>query len=333
MDNYTFLKDVDSNVSLIREIETGKYFAFKIFPFHPEVGLMNINEIDIMSRLDHPALLKCKQVIPYGQSIGLVLPLAKWTLSNAIKQNLLSDQEKVIIMWQLALGINFLHTNKILHLDLCSDNIILRGSNLKIKAIIADFASTHYGVSVTSLQQYGKSSYQAPEIRIIQENEQKYIYTQRCDVWSLGIIYLQILTGSSKINLLSPENLLCFLETVLPKQFIDASDLLVRMLDPNPQSRLELIDIFNSVFFSSRLDQEIPSQEVVTISSAQSNGTQLCSKLQDKSLLGPCLLISNKLYRNDIDIGEYQEIFGLDKEELFNLEKEIIISLDGHLII
>lgn len=80
----------------------------------------------------------------------------------------------LIIFGEIALGIRYLHQNKIIHRDIKPENIMFK--NQKVKII-------DFGYSTKKEQprtQCGTPQFTAPEIC---ENKE---YTQKCDVYSLG---------------------------------------------------------------------------------------------------------------------------------------------------
>ena len=100
----------------------------------------------------------------------------------------LTEQEGKKYMFQMLCALNYLHMKKIVHRDLKPENFMFKEANdLDIRLI--DFGLStycHKGQLLSSVA--GSPYYISPEV--IQKQ-----YTSKCDVWSLGVIFFQFLTG------------------------------------------------------------------------------------------------------------------------------------------
>lgn len=275
-----------ADVHLVKKVETGELCAIKIITPHEDYGIVDLVAIDIMTRLRHPYLLKAikvisaKEIIPDSSNkLAIILPLGKVTLRSLIdgqalawtsSSHFLGDGEKECaeIMWRLSTSLAFLHRHHVLHLDIRPENIICRGHDDTFRPLLADFSQAQYGEEIiinnippTNLRYY------PPEVLSYPPSP----YTQKGDVWSLGVVFFEMLTGQPlfKCNnqqeiveeidfIRHPNDRLCYLASVIPSQFTNAIDLLFRMLDPNPLTRIETADICIAGFFSSRIDYILP---------------------------------------------------------------------------
>lgn len=154
----------------------------------------------------------------------------------------LNIAETKYIFRGIVLGLEYIHSKNILHRDLNPNNIFLdENRNPKI----GDF-----GLSIDLMEKkdldsnysssYGLKQYLAPEY--IQANE----YTEKSDIYSLGIIFLELLnifnTESERILILNDLKKSKFPEG-LGKNFKEESKLIERMLDLNPLKRPSIAEI------------------------------------------------------------------------------------------
>lgn len=76
--------------------------------------------------------------------------------------------------------------NGVAHRDLKPENILFKDGFLKL----ADFGLSKQLIHSTEMESIvGTEVYMAPEV------QQRKKYTSKCDIWSLGFIFYEILTG------------------------------------------------------------------------------------------------------------------------------------------
>lgn len=96
----------------------------------------------------------------------------------------LSEAEAIFFLKQVALGFKELHRHKIMHRDFKVDNLFMNDATIVIADLGfakmgQDFATTHCG----------SPAYMAPEIF------EKKKYTNRTDLWSVGVTFYELLFG------------------------------------------------------------------------------------------------------------------------------------------
>jgi serine/threonine protein kinase len=353
---------LEQNIHLIRDGSSGQGYALKVYTSHPEKGITSLNEIDILCRLKHPNLLQARDIIPGERSVALILPLGKWTLHSAIGGSILEPQCYVDIMWKLGSAIFFLHQHNFLLLNLTPDHIILRGN---FTPLLADFTDAQSGEEVILDRSYISLNYRPPEHFI---DTKSYLYSSKTNIWSLGIIYFELLTQSRAFPgespeeirsnlrpLLEPETRLLFIRSRLREPFLDAVDLLFRMLDPNPETRLDSNDLLSSSFFVTRIDNihPIASSKKTRKSSLDSledyreiqvglqehlsliawyDTLDLCSRLDiGEADFWVILFIYHKLRDNPrrYNLEYFLERSQLTREEFLEVERNILLYLRG----
>jgi serine/threonine protein kinase len=173
---------------------TGKSYAVKIIDIRSGLSesLMDSlqREVRVLSRLNHPNIVKLVEVIQDNHFIFLVMEHCEGgTLLNYIIEGKLNDQsETKRLFHQIAKGISYLHSQGISHGDIKPDNIVLTSD---CNAKIIDFGYCKECLMGSDSDKSGTIKYAPPELF------QSGIYnTQKADIWSLGILLFVMVTGT-----------------------------------------------------------------------------------------------------------------------------------------
>ncbi|CAL8069723.1 unnamed protein product [Orchesella dallaii] len=184
--------------------EENRVVALKIFsdkPFESTIEnldnkLMAIQEITSLKSLDHKNIVKLLGYFELHDKYHLILESCDHSLRSEIDEapsGLGTSASKKIIKNILS-GLHFCHQAKCLHRDLTPENILMCKNGL---AKIGDFDRSIFlidglgNISPTP----GSFVYNSPEI-LAGDKE----YGLPSDVWSLGIIFCELLTGKPPWN-------------------------------------------------------------------------------------------------------------------------------------
>ncbi|XP_042427439.1 serine/threonine-protein kinase ATG1c-like isoform X2 [Zingiber officinale] len=211
-----------------------------------------LSEVSILRRINHPNIIALYDFIQTSGRIYLVLEYCKDGDLSVYIQNHGRVPEIIAkhFMQQLASGLQVLRDNNVIHRDLKPQNLLLstHGGNFVLK--IADFGFARSlaprGLAETLC---GSPLYMAPEVMQFQK------YDAKADLWSVGIILYQLVTGktpftgNSQIQLL--QNVLKTNELHFPfdcNLSSECVDLCQKLLRRNAVERLTFEEFFNHQF-------------------------------------------------------------------------------------
>ena len=151
-----------------------------------------LREARTASSLDHPniGVIHGLEETGDGRSFIVMAYYAGETLVRKISRGPLPVAEAVDIGIQMAEGLAAAHAGTVVHRDIKPSNVILTQSGV---AKIVDFglARLTSSVSTQSISTAGTVGYMSPE-----QTVGKYV-EQRTDIWSLGIVLAEMVTGKN----------------------------------------------------------------------------------------------------------------------------------------
>ena len=154
-------------------------------------------ECELSEAAKHPNVVEFLGVLNQDGSVLLVMELMDQTLECFLqkKRGTLSQEKQIDICRQVASGLLFLHQHdpQILHRDLSAKNVLMNKEGSIAK--ISDFGQAKFrptSVMYLSTRQPGAIMYMPPEVLVANPH-----FTDRGDVFSLGVLMLQIATQTA----------------------------------------------------------------------------------------------------------------------------------------
>ncbi|KAG5889214.1 hypothetical protein JTB14_018637 [Gonioctena quinquepunctata] len=178
-----------------QEKSTGLSLAAKFISCPKKEDRRNVErEIDIMRALQHPRLIQIYDAFENAKVMTVILELIEGgeLFERVIDDDfILTEKSCTIFMRQICEGVEFIHNQRILHLDMKPENILcLTKTGNRIKII--DFGLARKFDPAKKLQVlFGTPEFVAPEV--VNFDDIGY----GTDMWSVGVICYVLLSGLS----------------------------------------------------------------------------------------------------------------------------------------
>ncbi len=291
---YTIVKDLGSGafsvVRLAEDKNTKEMVAIKCVDrkkLASEDLAMLRREVQILSSLDHPNIIKFKEYTENPSHCYLVMePLMGGELFDRIismPEGHFSEKVAASFFTPLMSALAHLHTMHIAHLDLKPENFLLVSSASDSAIKIADFGFADYQKPGDVLREVcGSPGYIAPEI--ISERAPIDGYTLAADIWSMGVILYILLTGFPPFAAESDDESFDLtrkgnydrapMESLTPS----AQNLITRMLVLDPSQRPTAAEVLRHPWISGEASS-------VALTQTQSNLKKLLARKQWKKAI------------------------------------------------
>jgi serine/threonine protein kinase/formylglycine-generating enzyme required for sulfatase activity len=220
-------------VYLAHDDELKRQVAIKVPQAHrirsPNDAEAYLVEAQILATLDHPHIVPVYDV---GRSEnGLPFVVSRFiegcNLAERIKESRLSVRESVLLVARMAEALHYAHQHRLVHRDVKPGNILIDTSS---KPFLVDF-----GLALKE-EDFGKGgglagtpAYMSPE----QANGEGHLVDGRSDIYSLGVVLFELLTGQRPFEAPKITQLLSLITSVDPPP--------LRQIDPAIPKELERI--------------------------------------------------------------------------------------------
>lgn len=197
---------------------------------HPQEVLRFLREAQAVAAVDHPNIIRILEVGQHGNVPYFTMPFfTGGTLFDHLSRFGAIPRTALQLMAKVARAVQRAHDQGILHRDLKSANILLNEAD---EPFVSDFGLARFREASSDLTQSGAKigtpAYMPPEQAAGRTNE----IGPASDVWALGVILYEVLTGRRPFQGTEEE---------LTRKILDSDPLPLRKLNPNLDKNLETI--------------------------------------------------------------------------------------------
>ena len=262
------IKSIENEYDILQQIGVGRFskvyrckkkngsneeFAVKIMQKDSmdikELELLR-TEIAVMKLMTHPNVITLEEIYESKSKIHIVMELIRGgeLFQHIVGRKRFSEMEAYKLIRPIADALKYIHSLGIVHRDLKPENILCEKGLKNIR--IADFGLSQLVAPTHQLKlACGTLSYVAPEVI----NNQGY--GSPADIWSLGVIAFLVMRGKLPYtaktqeetveNIKESKTVIVLDDKYWKKRSPECCDIISRMLDKDPLTRISAADILN----------------------------------------------------------------------------------------
>lgn len=279
-------------------------------------------EVSIMRRLRHTHIVKLFEVLATKSKIYFVMEFAKGgELFTKIAHGRFSEDLSRRYFQQLITAVGFCHARGVFHRDLKPENLLL-DENFNLK--VSDF-----GLSAVKDQirpdgllhtLCGTPAYVAPEILA-----KKGYDGAKVDIWSCGVILYVLIAGYlpfNDINLMVMYRKIYKGEYRFPKWTSpDLRQLLSRLLDTNPETRITVDEILHDPWF--KRDYKQVKSHVEDLDFKEQDENERCLNAFDIISFSSGFNLSGLFNESDMSVRGEQLVSAETPEKILETVEEV----------
>ncbi|KAF4671977.1 hypothetical protein FOL47_001064 [Perkinsus chesapeaki] len=225
------------------------------------------SEVDIYLRLDHPNIARLHEVYEDDKCVHIVMEYCR---GKELYHRLVSKEDQHFsesvaaeTTYQMLLPLKYLHAHNVVHRDIKLENYLYDSKDDDATLKLIDFGFSKIIDPTRRMHQScGSVAYVAPEVL-------EGSYTNKCDLWSLGVIVYMLLSGSPPFHG-SERDMLVSIEgcryNMPEKKWAnispEAKDFVQRLLLRDPQERMSAAEALQHPWIVGRSSRVCGSYKI-----------------------------------------------------------------------
>ncbi|XP_051524815.1 obscurin [Myxocyprinus asiaticus] len=204
---YSFLSEINrgrfSVVTQCEDSRSSQMFAAKMTPYRPEQRQLVLREYQLLRRLSHPRLVQLQSAILTPTCLVLIEELCsgRELLYNLADRDLYAEIHVTDLLEQILSAVDYLHSRRIIHLDLKSDNMLVTGRNV-VK--IVDLGSAQPFTLGQALNIEHIKEISDNKVYIVLPKAPEILEGQgvgpETDIWAVGVLAFIMLSADSPFH-------------------------------------------------------------------------------------------------------------------------------------
>jgi len=285
---------------------TGELFAIKKMKrsFTSWEECMELREVRILRKLIHPNIVRLKEVLKVEDNLYFIFEFAGQNIYELTKALQLENASIRSIIFQILLGLSHMHNSGYFHRDVKPENLLIQNKVVKI----ADFnLAKEMNVKIPMTDYVSTRWYRAPEM-LLRSGE----YNWQVDIFALGAVMGELYIDSplfpglnerdqiikicsvlgtphyklwpegyrlaSKLNFTFPCAAPVDMKKLIPNAPPEAIDLMLTMLNYNPQRRPTARECLMHSYFYEEINKHPFTDEDTNIHLKRQNFNKLRAK-------------------------------------------------------
>jgi 5'-AMP-activated protein kinase catalytic alpha subunit len=253
-----------------RNLQTGKSVAMKVVGKEKviKVGMMEQvkREISVMNMVKHPNIVGLIEVMASKTKVYFAMEFVRGgELFTKIAKGRLREDAARNYFQQLISAVDFCHSRGVYHRDLKPENLLLdEEGNLKVTDFGLSAFSDHLRQDGLLHTTCGTPAYVAPEVI-----GKKGYDGAKADIWSCGVVLFVLLAGFLPFQ---DDNLVAMYKKIYRGDFKcppwfspESRRLIMKLLDPNPSTRITASKIMESSWFKRSIPKSISIKDDETV--------------------------------------------------------------------
>lgn len=241
------------------------------------------SECEIFLRMDHPHVARLMDVYETPSHLYFVMEYcAGGEVTTRLKaRGRYSEREAAESLYQMLLAVNYLHSHGIVHRDLKLQNFLYASQDSELLKLIDFGVSTFWsGGKAFMDEDCGTLGYMAPEVISGQG------YTNKCDLWSIGVIAYFLLSGSppfsGRLDMMQFSIQQARYDMTTPEKWgqvsDSAKDFVKKLLLRDPRERLSAVEAMEHPWMKSQIRKSAEYDEVIAVPRSTVSSSLLSSR-------------------------------------------------------